>query len=123
MFLDQNTNQTTTRIIFFVLDVENPEFKKKLDRMVDINQQIIAIGESQAPSFVKNLQRIPLIDVLVSELITTYFMPPVDSGSLEMLILSHMLCTKCISYNCRVALYRREWSSVTLFLSLYLFEF
>ncbi|KAH9295395.1 hypothetical protein KI387_038983, partial [Taxus chinensis] len=77
------TNRTTARIFPAVLDVENPEFKRKLDRMVEINEQILAIGESQAPSFMKNLKRIPLIAALVSELIATYLMPPVESGSVD----------------------------------------
>ncbi|CAD6238844.1 unnamed protein product [Miscanthus lutarioriparius] len=40
------TNRTTARIFPAVPDVENPEFKRKLDRMVVINEKIIAIGES-----------------------------------------------------------------------------
>nr|CAD1833176.1 unnamed protein product [Ananas comosus var. bracteatus] len=38
------TNRTTARIFPAVLDVENPEFKRKLDRMVEINQKLVAVG-------------------------------------------------------------------------------
>lgn len=54
------TNRTTARIFPAVLGVENPEFKRKLDRMVEINQKLIAIGESQDLPLVKNLKRIPV---------------------------------------------------------------
>jgi magnesium-protoporphyrin IX monomethyl ester (oxidative) cyclase len=63
--------------------VENPEFKRKLDRMVEINEKIIAVGESNDVAFVKNLKRIPHIAALVSELIAAYLMPPIESGSVD----------------------------------------
>jgi magnesium-protoporphyrin IX monomethyl ester (oxidative) cyclase len=66
-----------------VLDVENPEFKRKLDRMVEINQKLIAVNESQDNSFVKNFKRIPLIAALASELLAAYLMPPIESGSVD----------------------------------------
>ena len=64
-------------------DVENPEFKRRLDRMVEINQKLIAAGESQDIPLVKNLKRIPLIAALASELLATYLMPPIESGSVD----------------------------------------
>ncbi|KAM0861486.1 hypothetical protein ACQ4PT_045873 [Festuca glaucescens] len=77
------TNRTTARIFPAVPDVENPEFKRKLDRMVEINLKIIAIGESNDLPLVKNLKRVPLIAQLVSEIIAAYLMPPIESGSVD----------------------------------------
>ncbi|XVF07036.1 hypothetical protein REPUB_Repub06bG0102800 [Reevesia pubescens] len=77
------TNRTTARIFPAVLDVENPEFKRRLDRMVEINQKLIAAGESQDIPLVKNLKRLPLIAALASELVATYLMPPIESGSVD----------------------------------------
>lgn len=51
--------------------------------MVEINEKIIAVGESEDMALVKNLKRIPLIAALVSELLAAYLMPPVESGSVE----------------------------------------
>uniref|UniRef100_A0A2P2L4T4 Uncharacterized protein n=1 Tax=Rhizophora mucronata TaxID=61149 RepID=A0A2P2L4T4_RHIMU len=51
--------------------------------MVEINQQLIAIGEMQDIPLVKNLKRIPLIAALVSELLAAYLMPPIESGSVD----------------------------------------
>lgn len=66
------------------MDVENPEFKAKLDRMVEINQKLIALGESEDIPLVKNLKRAPLIAALASELFAAYLMPPVESGSVDL---------------------------------------
>ncbi|KAJ6316897.1 hypothetical protein OIU78_020061 [Salix suchowensis] len=77
------TNRTTARIFPAVLDVENPEFKRKLDRMVEINQKLIAVSEGQDNSLVKNFKRIPLIAALASELLAAYLMPPIESGSVD----------------------------------------
>ena len=83
MFLIIQTNRTTARIFPAVLDVENPEFKRKLDRMVEINQKLIAVSEGQDNSLVKNFKRIPLIAALASELLAAYLMPPIESGSVD----------------------------------------
>lgn len=77
------TNRTTARIFPAVPDVENPEFKRKLDRMVEINQKLLAVGETQDASFVKNLKRVPLVAALVSEILAAYLMPPIESGSVD----------------------------------------
>ncbi|KAI7997187.1 hypothetical protein LOK49_LG10G02513 [Camellia lanceoleosa] len=77
------TNRTTARIFPAVPDVENPEFKRKLDRMVEINQKLIAVGDSEDIGLVKNLKRIPLIAALASELLAAYTMPPIESGSVD----------------------------------------
>ncbi|KAH9675084.1 Magnesium-protoporphyrin IX monomethyl ester (oxidative) cyclase [Citrus sinensis] len=77
------TNRTTARIFPAVLDVENPEFKRRLDRMVEINERLLAVGATDDIPLVKNLKRIPLIAALASELLATYLMPPVDSGSVD----------------------------------------
>ena len=51
--------------------------------MVEINQKLIAAGESQDIPLVKNLKRLPLIAALASELLATYLMPPIESGSVD----------------------------------------
>lgn len=65
------------------MDVENPEFKMRLDKMAEINEKILAVGDTQDIPLVKNLKRIPLIAALVSELLATYLMKPIESGSVD----------------------------------------
>lgn len=84
MLLLWQTNRTTARIFPAVLDVENPEFKRKLDRMVEINEKLIAVGQGDDIGFVKNLKRIPLVAALVSEILAAYLMPPIESGSVDL---------------------------------------
>jgi magnesium-protoporphyrin IX monomethyl ester (oxidative) cyclase len=43
------TNRTTARIFPEVIDVENPEFFKRLDQLVVTNTQLIALGKSDSP--------------------------------------------------------------------------
>ncbi|XP_042054773.1 magnesium-protoporphyrin IX monomethyl ester [oxidative] cyclase, chloroplastic-like [Salvia splendens] len=77
------TNRTTARIFPAVLDVENPEFKRKLDRMVEINTKLLAVGDTDDIPLVKNLKRIPLIAALANELLAAYLMKPIESGSVD----------------------------------------
>jgi magnesium-protoporphyrin IX monomethyl ester (oxidative) cyclase len=77
------TNRTSARIFPAVPDVENPEFKVKLDHLVELNQKLIAIGESDAPAFVKNFQKAPLIAGFAADLLAMFVMKPIDSGSLD----------------------------------------
>uniref|UniRef100_A0A7I4A9G0 magnesium-protoporphyrin IX monomethyl ester (oxidative) cyclase n=1 Tax=Physcomitrium patens TaxID=3218 RepID=A0A7I4A9G0_PHYPA len=78
------TNRTTARIFPAVLDVENPEFQQRLDKLVVLNQQLIDVGKSNAPAALKALQRVPAILGFVNELLALYLMKPVDSGSVDL---------------------------------------
>jgi magnesium-protoporphyrin IX monomethyl ester (oxidative) cyclase len=77
------TNRTTARIFPAVLDVENPEFQAKLDKLVVLNQQLIDVGKTNLPAPIKLIQRLPAIAGFVSVLLALYLMKPVDSGSLD----------------------------------------
>lgn len=64
--------------------MENPEFKRKLDRMVVSYEKILAIGKSDDIPLVKNLKRIPLVAALASEILAAYLMKPIESGSVDL---------------------------------------
>ncbi|MCO5602377.1 hypothetical protein L7F22_068473 [Adiantum nelumboides] len=74
------TNRTTACMFSAILNVE---FKAKLDRMVEYNEKLMAIGNSDSPNFVKNMQRVLAIAGLVGEIVAAYFISPVDSGSVD----------------------------------------
>lgn len=75
------TNRTTERIFPEVPDVEHPEFFNILDRMVKCNDKIVEIGKSDAPDFVKTLQRLPSIMGIVSGCFALFFGPQKRVGS------------------------------------------
>ncbi|KAG0561384.1 hypothetical protein KC19_9G060700 [Ceratodon purpureus] len=77
------TNRTTARIFPAVLDVENPVFQERLDKLVVLNQKLIDIGTTSAPAPLKAIQRVPAILGMVSEILALYLMKPVDCGSLD----------------------------------------
>lgn len=51
--------------------------------MVQINQKLIAVGESDDISLAKNLKRVPIVAALASELLAAYLMPPIESSSVD----------------------------------------
>jgi magnesium-protoporphyrin IX monomethyl ester (oxidative) cyclase len=77
------TNRTTERIFPEVPDVENPEFFKILDKMVKHNENIVAIGKSDAPDFLKTLQKLPSILGIVSGCFALFFGPQKRVGSAD----------------------------------------
>lgn len=77
------TNKTTSRIFPAVLDCENPEFERRLDQCVVHNEKLIEIAASDAPAALKNLQKLPPLFGLISEILALYLMKPVDSGSVD----------------------------------------
>ncbi|GMH40164.1 hypothetical protein BSKO_08068 [Bryopsis sp. KO-2023] len=75
------TNKTTARIFPEVPDCEHPEFFKKMDALRDLNMSLLALGDSDAPDFVKNAQKAPIIAQMVAIMFGIFFMKPLDSGS------------------------------------------
>ena len=52
------TNNTTARIFPAVPDCETPEFWDKMERLIVLNRQLLALGQSDAPAAVRNLQKV-----------------------------------------------------------------
>ena len=76
------TNKTTARIFPAVLDVENPEFQRRLDNLVVLSDKMKEISESAAPEALKKIQNFPVLLSFLGEMIALYFMP-VDAGSVD----------------------------------------
>lgn len=70
------TNKTTARIFPEVIDCENPEFFKRMDRMVEANNALCAL-----PKDASLLQKVPHLLKLATEIIAIGLMPTVRSGS------------------------------------------
>ncbi len=53
------TNKTTARIFPEVPDCETPEFWDHMEKLIVLNQKLIAVGASDAPGWLKVLQKVP----------------------------------------------------------------
>ena len=52
------TNNTTARIFPAVPDCETPAFWEKMENLLVLNAKIIAVSQSNAPTALKNLQKV-----------------------------------------------------------------
>jgi magnesium-protoporphyrin IX monomethyl ester (oxidative) cyclase len=61
-----------------ILDVNHPEFYQRLDICIENNEKLSAIANSNAPSFVKFFQKLPLFASNAWQLLRLYFIKPID---------------------------------------------
>ncbi len=66
-----------------VPDVENPEFFKRMDRMVGYNNKIIEIGQMDLPTPLKNVMRLPYIERMIAEVFQSFIAKPLETGSVD----------------------------------------
>ena len=52
------TNNTTARIFPAVPDCETPVFWEKMENLIQLNDQLLALGKSDAPAALKSLQKV-----------------------------------------------------------------
>lgn len=78
------TNKTTARIFPEVPDCETPEFWKHMEALIVLNKKLIAIGESDAPQWQKNLQRAPIFAGFAKNLLALFNGKTVDCGSYDL---------------------------------------
>lgn len=75
------TNKTTARIFPAVPDCEHPEFFVKMDKLVELNTELMGIGKGDAPDWLKNAQRVPILAQMAALMLQIFFMRPLESGS------------------------------------------
>jgi magnesium-protoporphyrin IX monomethyl ester (oxidative) cyclase len=78
------TNKSTERLFPAVPDVESPEFFRRMDRLVELNTKLVAIGRSDSPDVVKTASKLPIIAGMVSEMLQIFLMKPKDCGSVDL---------------------------------------
>ena len=77
------TNKTTARIFPQVPDCEAPEFWDRMEALILCNQRLADIGASSAPAFVKNLQRLPVLERFAKNLLQLFLGKTLDIGSVD----------------------------------------
>ena len=75
----RETNNTSARAFPVVLDVDHPEFFKRLDRCAARNLKLKVIAESAAPKMWKLLRKVSLVAGTVGDLLRLYLIPPIDA--------------------------------------------
>lgn len=78
------TNKTTERIFPAVPDVEHPEFFKRMDELVRLNNKVIELGNSDMPAPLKALARAPYVERMIAGIFQIFIMTPKDTGSFDL---------------------------------------
>ncbi|MEM8674862.1 MAG: magnesium-protoporphyrin IX monomethyl ester (oxidative) cyclase [Cyanobacteria bacterium P01_G01_bin.67] len=79
----RKTNETSARAFPITLNVEHPQFFKRLERCADRNEEIKAIDSGNAPKLVKFFRKLPLMTGIFVDLLRLYLLKPIDAESLR----------------------------------------
>lgn len=75
----RQTNLTSARAFPVILNVEHPDFFRRLNRCSDRNLKLKAIADSHAPKPLKFLRKLPHILGTASDLLHLFLMKPIDA--------------------------------------------
>jgi magnesium-protoporphyrin IX monomethyl ester (oxidative) cyclase len=77
------TNETSARVFPVVLDVENPRFWVRLERLVHNNEALSAADATDAPAPIKALRKLPFWAANGFEMAKLFLMAPIRSESFQ----------------------------------------
>ncbi|WP_017662689.1 magnesium-protoporphyrin IX monomethyl ester (oxidative) cyclase [Baaleninema simplex] len=75
----RQTNNTSARAFPEILNVEHPQFFKRLHECAERNQKMQEIDSSNAPKFVKSLRKFPLMAGMFTDFVRLYLIKPIDA--------------------------------------------
>jgi len=73
------TNETSARVFPVVLDVENPRFWERLERLVDNNAALTEADQSDGPMPLRTLRKLPYWAGNALEMAKLFLMAPIRS--------------------------------------------
>ncbi|MEB3213910.1 MAG: magnesium-protoporphyrin IX monomethyl ester (oxidative) cyclase [Leptolyngbyaceae bacterium] len=79
----RKTNETSLRAFPVALDIDHPEFFKRLKRCAEQNLKIRAIDNSDQPQLVKFFRKLPLISTILGHLLRIFLIKPIDAEALR----------------------------------------
>ena len=82
-YVIDKTNETSARVFPVVLDVKNPKFWDRLERLVQNNAELTKADEGSAPAPVKALRKLPYWVANATEMAKLFFMKPIRSEQLQ----------------------------------------
>lgn len=75
----RKTNETAARAFPSVLDVDHPDFFRRLHRCSELNLKMAAIDQTEQPKWITFLRKLPLRLAIVGHLVRLYFIKPIDA--------------------------------------------
>jgi len=82
-YVIDKTNETSARVFPVVLDVRNPKFWTRLERLVNNNAQLSAADASGAPAPIKTLRKLPYWTANALEMAKLFLMKPIRSEQFQ----------------------------------------
>jgi magnesium-protoporphyrin IX monomethyl ester (oxidative) cyclase len=82
-YVIDKTNETSARVFPVVLDVRNPKFWERLERLVTNNAKLAAADESAAPAPLKTLRKLPYWVANAAEMAKLFLMKPIRSEQFQ----------------------------------------
>jgi len=82
-YVIRKTNETSARIFPVVLDVENPKFWERLERMVGNNAALSQADSSSLPAPLKALRKLPLWTANALEMAQLFLTAPIRSEAFQ----------------------------------------
>ena len=79
----RKTNETSARAFPTILNVDHPQFFKRLEKCADRNEELKAIEANNAPKIVKFVRKLPLITGIFWDLLVLYLIKPIDAEALR----------------------------------------
>ncbi|MCW6038943.1 magnesium-protoporphyrin IX monomethyl ester (oxidative) cyclase [Spirulina subsalsa FACHB-351] len=79
----RKTNETAARSFPEILDVDHPEFFPRLEKCAQRHEKMQQIEQSNAPKWLKNLRKLPLMAAIFGDLVRLYFIKPIDAEALR----------------------------------------
>lgn len=77
----RKTNESASRIFPIALNIDKPEFFQYLDICASENRKLIEINKINQNSFLKNVNKIPILINLSLNLIKLYLIKPIESAT------------------------------------------
>jgi len=77
------TNETSARVFPVVLDVENPRFWIRLERLVHNNEALSAVDAADSPNLIKALRKLPFWAANGFEMAKLFLMAPIRSEAFQ----------------------------------------
>lgn len=66
-----------------VPDCEAPQFWERMDKLVALSSKLSDIEKSQAPSWLKNVRKVPVLQGFATQLVLLFFAKSIRSGSYD----------------------------------------